>query len=93
MRGDLAAHGAGREPTLEERAHFRIAGVNAFRAGRSVVTAMYEAGGGSALYRKSPLDRYFRDSATVGQHAFANENAYGEVGRAFMGLDPRSALL
>lgn len=84
---------AGNELSLEERAHFRVAGVHAFRTGKAIVAAMYECGGGSALYRKSPLDRCWRDSATISQHAFANENAYGEVGRAFMGLDPRSALL
>ena len=88
-----AAYCAGRAPTLEERAHYRVAGVNAFRAGKSVVGSMYEAGGGSALYRKSPLDRHWRDCATISQHAFANENAYGEVGRAFMGLDPKSMLI
>lgn len=83
----------GREPTMEERAHFRVAGVHAFKTGQRIVADMYQSGGGSALYRKSPLDRYFRDSATISQHAFANENAFGEVGRAFMGLDPKSALL
>jgi len=83
----------GREPTLEERAHFRVAGVHAFKTGQRIVADMYQSGGGTALYRKSALDRYFRDSATISQHAFANENAFGEIGRAFMGLDPKSALL
>ena len=83
----------GHTPTLEERAHFRVAGVHAFKTGQRIVADMYQSGGGAALYRKSPLDRYFRDSATISQHAFANENAFGEVGRAFMGLDPKSALL
>lgn len=88
-----AAVCAGDTPTLEQRAHYRIAGVHAFRTGRSVVAAMYESAGGSALYRKSPLDRYWRDSTTISQHAFANESAFGEVGRAFMGLDPKSMLI
>ncbi len=84
---------AGKALTLEQRAHFRVAGVHAFRVSKAIVASMYESGGGAALYRSSPLDRYWRDSATLSQHAFANENAFGEVGRAFMGLDPKSALL
>ena len=39
------------------------------------------------------LDRYFRDSATISQHAFANENAFGEVHASFMASTPKSALL
>jgi alkylation response protein AidB-like acyl-CoA dehydrogenase len=84
---------AGIEPTLEERASYRLAGIHAFRAARNVVQAMYEAGGGSALYSCSPLDRHLRDIATITQHAFANARGYGEVGRAFMGLDPDSLMI
>jgi alkylation response protein AidB-like acyl-CoA dehydrogenase len=54
---------------------------------------MYEAGGGSALYARSPLDRHWRDISTITQHAFANAKGYGEVGRALMGLDPKSMLI
>lgn len=84
---------AGEEPSLEQRAAYRLAGINAFRASKSVVSRMYEAGGGSALYSKSLLDRQWRDISTITQHAFANERVYGEGGRAMMGLDPQSMML
>ncbi len=84
---------AGDEATLEQRAAYRLAGINAFRASKSVVSRMYEAGGGSALYSKSLLDRQWRDISTITQHAFANERVYGEGGRAMMGLDPQSMML
>lgn len=84
---------AGDPPTLAERADFRLAGIHAFRAAKSAVSAMYEAAGGTALYRKSPLDRLWRDISTISQHAFANEKGYAEVGRAMLGLDPQSLML
>ena len=83
----------GREASLAQRATYRLAGINAFRASKSVVTRMYEAGGGAALYSKSLLDRQYRDISTITQHAFANERVYGEGGRALMGLDPQSMML
>ena len=84
---------AGDPPTLAERAAYRLAGIHAFRASKAAVSGMYEAAGGTALYRKSPLDRLWRDISTISQHAFANEKGYGEVGRAMLGLDPQSLML
>jgi len=84
---------AGDVPTLAQRAAFRLAGIHAFRASKAAVAGMYEAAGGTALYRKSPLDRLWRDISTISQHAFANEKGYAEVGRAMLGLDPQSLMI
>ena len=84
---------SGGEPTLAQRASYRLAGIHAFRTAKSAVGRMYEAGGGSALYSRSLLDRQWRDISTITQHAFANPKGYAEVGRAFMGLDPKSMLI
>lgn len=84
---------AGDPPTLAERASFRLAGIHAFRASKATVSGMYEAAGGTALYRKSSLDRLWRDISTISQHAFAAEKGYAEVGRAMLGLDPQSHML
>ncbi|MFO0690688.1 MAG: acyl-CoA dehydrogenase family protein [Myxococcota bacterium] len=84
---------AGDAPTLAQRAAFRLAGIHAFRASKAAVAGMYEAAGGTALYRKSPLDRLWRDISTISQHAFANEKGYAEVGRAMLGLDPQSLMI
>ena len=92
--GDLwATVAAGREPELDLRARFRLATIHAYRSARDAVQLMYEAGSGSALYASSPLDRQWRDIATVTQHALVNARGYAEVGRAFLGLDPDSLLL
>jgi len=84
---------AGDAPSLAQRAAFRLAGIHAFRASKDAVDRMYEAAGGTALYRRSPLDRLWRDVSTITQHAFANEKGYGEVGRAMLGLDPQSLMI
>lgn len=84
---------AGEAPTLAQRATYRLAGIHAFRTAKTVVDRMYEAGGGSALYRRSPLDRHWRDVTTITQHAFANERVWSEGGRALMGLDPQSFMI
>ena len=81
------------EPTLRQRAIFRLATIHAYRSARDAVGLMYEAGGGAALYATSPLDRQWRDVTTVTQHALVNARGYGEVGRALLGLDPDSLLL
>jgi alkylation response protein AidB-like acyl-CoA dehydrogenase len=83
----------GRGPSLELRARLRLATLTAYRNSREVVQLMYEMGGGSALYRKSPLDRHFRDISTIAQHALVNARAYAEMGRAFLGLDPATPLI
>jgi len=92
--GELWAEvAAGRPPALELRATFRLATIHAYRSARDAVQLMYEAGSGSALYATSPLDRQWRDIATVTQHALVNARGYAEVGRARLGLDPDSMLL
>jgi alkylation response protein AidB-like acyl-CoA dehydrogenase len=92
--GELwAAVAAGAEPTLRQRAVFRLATIHSYRAARDAVGLMYEAGGGAALYATSPLDRQWRDITTVTQHALVNARGYAEVGRALLGLDPDSFLI
>lgn len=83
----------GAAPSLELRARFRLATLTAFRNSRDAVQLMYEMGGGTALYRRSPLDRHFRDISTIAQHALVNARAWSEMGRAFLGLDPGTPLI
>jgi alkylation response protein AidB-like acyl-CoA dehydrogenase len=83
----------GTEPSLELRARLRLATLSAYRNSREVVQLMYEMGGGTALYSKSPLDRYYRDISTIAQHALVNARAYAEMGRVFLGLDPATPLI
>jgi alkylation response protein AidB-like acyl-CoA dehydrogenase len=50
-----------------------------------VVDACYQAGGGSALYEKSPLQRRLRDIHTLTQHASVQENVFVNAGAEKLG--------
>jgi alkylation response protein AidB-like acyl-CoA dehydrogenase len=53
-----------------------------------VVDACYQAGGGSALYEKSPLQRRLRDIHTLTQHASVEENVFVNAGAEKLGKPP-----
>jgi hypothetical protein len=48
---------------------------------------MYRAGGGSAVYSGSLLDRCARDIQVIGQHVGLGPVGYEVAGRVFLGLD------
>jgi alkylation response protein AidB-like acyl-CoA dehydrogenase len=50
-----------------------------------IVDACYQAGGGSALYEKSPLQRRLRDIHTLTQHASVQENIFMTLGAEKLG--------
>jgi len=50
-----------------------------------VVDACYTAGGGSALYATSPLQRRLRDIHTLTQHASVQENVFATAGAERLG--------
>jgi alkylation response protein AidB-like acyl-CoA dehydrogenase len=50
-----------------------------------VVDACYTAGGGSALYETSPLQRRLRDIHTLTQHASVQENVFATAGAEKVG--------
>jgi alkylation response protein AidB-like acyl-CoA dehydrogenase len=50
-----------------------------------VVDACYTAGGGSALYAASPLQRRLRDIHTLTQHASVQENVFATAGAERLG--------
>jgi alkylation response protein AidB-like acyl-CoA dehydrogenase len=58
------------------------------RSAASVVDTCYTAGGGSALYESSPLQRCLRDIHTLTQHAAVNENMIARAGAALLGSPP-----
>ena len=55
--------------SVRSRAELRLAMTHATRAASRAVDRMYEAAGGTAVFRSSPLQRCFRDVHTVTQHA------------------------
>jgi hypothetical protein len=49
---------------------------------------LYTAGGGSALYDSSPLQRRLRDIHTLTQHASVQESVFASAGAELLGRDP-----
>ena len=50
-----------------------------------VASFAYHAGGSSALYASSPLQRCFRDMHAATQHIAATDDAYEFAGRTLLG--------
>ena len=54
---------------------------------------MYELGGGSSVYRSSPLQRIFRDVHVATQHMMVSPSTLELTGRLFLGLETDTSLL
>ncbi|PTR07664.1 MULTISPECIES: acyl-CoA dehydrogenase family protein [Novosphingobium] len=85
---------AGTRPAMDEV--LRSRGDEAF-AGRMIMNAvdrLLAAAGGSATFKSRPLQRYWRDIHTAGNHMFFDlENRLVIVGRHLVGLEPDPDLL
>ncbi len=78
---------AGAEFTPEQRARIRAAAVWATRTAADVVDTAYTAGGGTAMYLSSPLQRRLRDVHAVTQHFAVKADTYTKVGAVLAGQD------
>jgi alkylation response protein AidB-like acyl-CoA dehydrogenase len=72
------------------RAGLRLAATHAIGAARDVTDAMYELGGGSAIYDTNPLQRQMRDVHVATQHMLVAPSTWELAGRSLLGqpLDP-----
>lgn len=81
---DGAARG---EPiSLDRRAALRLASTHAVDASVRAVDACYTLGGGTSVYRASPLQRRFRDVHVITQHMMVAAPTYELAGRILLGL-------
>ncbi len=80
-------------PSLVTRARLRLAASHAAEESAAVVAIAYKAGGGSAIYAKSPLQRYFRDSNVVTHHIMVNDVATTLAGRIMLGVESDTTTL
>ena len=71
---------------LDARAGLRLAAAHAVRSATAAVDRMYEAGGGTALYETSRLQRQFRDAHAATQHVMVAQGIRELVGRHLVGL-------
>jgi alkylation response protein AidB-like acyl-CoA dehydrogenase len=80
----------GESASVEERAEFLLAATNATRSAAMAVELVYTAGGGSANYRRSPLQRQMRDMHAVTQHIGTAPVQYETSGCMLLGLPPEN---
>jgi alkylation response protein AidB-like acyl-CoA dehydrogenase len=78
---------------LTARARLRLAASHAAVESAAVTALMYEAGGGSAIYSKSPLQRHFRDAHVVTHHVMVSKTASMLAGRVLLGLESDTSTL
>jgi alkylation response protein AidB-like acyl-CoA dehydrogenase len=87
-----AAQGTDAVP-LELRLGLRLAATHVTQTTADVTTAMYDLGGGSAIYETSPLQRRFRDARTATAHFQVNTGSWELPGKLLLGLDARTGQL
>lgn len=78
---------------LPTRARLRLAATHATTAAARVTDRMYAAGGGTAIYAESPLQRCFRDVHVVTQHMMVAEPTLELTGRVLLGVDADTSML
>jgi alkylation response protein AidB-like acyl-CoA dehydrogenase len=78
------------EPSESLRLGLRLAATHVVRTAAEVTRAVYELGGGSAIYETSPLQRRFRDAHTATAHFQVNQASYELPGKLLLGLPART---
>lgn len=84
--GELETRMNERRPlTLEDWRNTRLAVTHATEVAAEVASFAFRAGGASALYDASPLQRLFRDIQAAAQHIAATDDAYEFAGKLLLG--------
>lgn len=84
---------SGNDISIERRARLRLAATHATMTSAKVVDLMYDAGGGTAIYASSPLQRLFRDVHVVTQHMMVAPATLELIGRVLFGIETDTAML
>ena len=74
--------------TREEKGHLLLAAVQVVRSAVEAVDLVYGLAGTTGIYKRSPLERYFRDVHTLRHHGFVSESRYQTYGQVILGLNP-----
>jgi indole-3-acetate monooxygenase len=73
--------------SIETRRDLRLAITHAARSSVRTVDLMYNLGGGTSVYKTSPLQRIFRDVHVASQHMQVATPTMETAGRHMLGLD------
>ncbi|HEX7776162.1 MAG TPA: acyl-CoA dehydrogenase family protein [Parvibaculum sp.] len=80
------------EMSIDHKRDLRLATTNAVHLSRQAVALIFELAGGTAVYRRSPLQRRFRDIHVAAQHVMVNQATYETMGRLLFGLETDTSL-
>jgi indole-3-acetate monooxygenase len=78
----------GKPPTLEQRAHVRMACVNAGESAAAAVDLVWGLAGSRAIFEDAGLERRFRDVHAATQHVALSPRTLEMAGRVLLGLEP-----
>ena len=84
---------AGRPVTVRQRTTLRLAATNAAVSCARAVDGVYTAGGASALYSRSPLQRCLRDAHAITQHYAVAPYNHELFGKLLLGVEPDAPTL
>jgi alkylation response protein AidB-like acyl-CoA dehydrogenase len=79
--------------SVELRTAIRLAATHATRTAADVAGAMYDLGGGAAIYADSPLQRRFRDAHAATAHFQVNAATWELCGRLLLDQPTDATLL
>ncbi len=79
--------------STDRRRDIRLATTHATHACAEAVDRMYHLGGGTSVYRRSPLQRIFRDIHVATQHMMVGPSTLELTGRLLLGLETDLAVL
>ena len=78
---------AGDAMTDDDRRMLRLAAADATQRCGDAVSRLYRVAGGEAVYRRTPIEKLFRDVNVATQHAMVSERLYETVGRIRLGVE------
>jgi indole-3-acetate monooxygenase len=78
---------AGNALSVDARRDIRLASTHAARSSAKAVDLMYNLGGGTSVYKSSPLQRQLRDVHVASQHMMVAPPTMETVGRLILGQE------
>jgi alkylation response protein AidB-like acyl-CoA dehydrogenase len=79
---------AGLALSKEEKGRLMLSAVHLMQSCVEVVDQVCGVAGTSGVYRRSPLERAFRDVHTARHHGWVSDSRYGTYGQIALGLEP-----